>query len=151
MLELDLGSKWWKTLSLDLHEDVFAFDRNCKRFLADAIVEAVLASGDVVLPAVPRAGHDAAFDDAFGDWSTRMRADAVDRMELTIEIEQRHHAPSSDKLLACARWDVVNTRDANSFAHEVRVLSGLMADESSQGVKCQTVPTKFVGKLPQAC
>lgn len=63
----------------------------------------MLAGGDVKLKAMPGAGDDAALQHALAQRPTLMRADAVERMELSADIEQRHDPLAGDKLASLAR------------------------------------------------
>lgn len=59
--------------------------------MAHAGVEAMLAGRNVELPTVPRAGDDISTQRSFTERSAGMRADAVERVELPIDIEQGHN------------------------------------------------------------
>lgn len=76
-----------------------------------------MAGGDVVLPAVPGAGDDAAGDGSFGEWAALMRTQAVEGVEVTIEIKQRDDSASDGKLSAGAGRDVSDGREFVPVGH----------------------------------
>ncbi len=96
------------------------FDFDFKLRLADARVEAVLAGGDVVLPAVPGTGDDTAGDGSFGDRAALMCTQAVESVEVAVEIEQRDDATSDREFSTGARRYVDDGREFVPIGHELR-------------------------------
>ena len=100
------------------------FDFDLKRRLADAGVETVLAGGDVVLPAVPGTGDDAAGDGSFGERAALMRTQAVEGVEETVEIKQRDDATGDREFSAGAGRDVGDGCEFVPVGHELRTSQG---------------------------
>ena len=61
-------------------------DANSVGRLADSLIQAMLAAGNIELPAMPRTRHDIASQRAFSEWSASMRADAINYMKHTIHV-----------------------------------------------------------------
>lgn len=71
-----------------------------------ARVDAVLARRYVELPAVPRAGDDAAVQFALGQRATGVRADAVEREEPILDVKQCDDAAADDELAPFTGWHI---------------------------------------------
>ena len=61
-------------------------DANSVGGLADPLIQARLATGNIELPARPGTRHDIASKRAFSEWSASMRADAINYMKHTIHV-----------------------------------------------------------------
>jgi len=72
------------------YQDPTVFDTRFEGLLHDARVEAVLPGHHIKLPAMPRARHRSADELALSQRSALMRTDSVDRVNLTVDIENRH-------------------------------------------------------------
>lgn len=72
------------------------------------------AGRHVVLPGVPRAGHDLTIELAFAERAAFMRAYAIDSAELTGHIGNRYGLPSHLELVNLPQGDVL----FSSCAHE---------------------------------
>ena len=65
---------------------IFGFESR----LRDVAIDLVGASAHVELPTVPRASDDAAVQSPLPQRTALMRAHAIERMKLSIDVEQRH-------------------------------------------------------------
>lgn len=99
-------------------KDVLTFDRHREMFLTDTVVEAMLARRDIVLPAVPGAGDDAARELAFGYRTTSVRADAVHRMKASVHLKQGHDARPGYELFAGAFRNIIHAGNRNTCARQ---------------------------------
>src|SRR5208282_3728086 len=96
--------------SAGVHKDLVAADFHGIGFHPHPLVPDYFASGDVKLPAVPRASHDLAFELAFPERPCFMEAYPADCTELTGDIRQRHGFPADLKLADLPYWDVALAR-----------------------------------------
>src|SRR5262245_50124267 len=94
---------------IDPHAAVLDLRR--KPWLGDVAVQLMLAGSHVELPAMPGASHDATGQVSFTKRPTLMRANAVEREELSVYIEQRDHAISDDRFQRAARRASVKVGD----------------------------------------
>ena len=62
-------------------------DSRFKPRMNERLARLVLPRRHVELPAVPRAGNDAAIEPAFSQWATLMGADPVEGVELSANVE----------------------------------------------------------------
>jgi len=94
---------------IDPHAAVFHLRRESR--LEDVAIQLLLAASDVELPAMPGAGHDTAGKLAFAERSALMRTDAVERKELSVDVEQRDNAVADDHFQRAAWRAGVNRGD----------------------------------------
>src|SRR5579859_6027285 len=67
-----------------------------------------LARGDIVLPAMPWAGHDRVVELSLAEWPSTMHAYVADRIELTGDVGERHGFACDLKLVDRTRWHLDN-------------------------------------------
>lgn len=92
--------------------------------LGDVFGEAVSTCCHIVLPAVPRAGHDATVEFPVSHRSARVSTDSVDRVKCAVDIEQRDDSTTCRDFESRTRRHVLSSGKLNSFAH--RILSGAL-------------------------
>ena len=80
-------------------------------------VDAVLARGHVELPAVPRAGDDAAGQFALCQRPTGVRADAVEREEPVLDMKQCDDAAPDDELASFANRHIGDRGHSQTMSH----------------------------------
>jgi len=73
----------------DCDADLAVLDLDVVRLELDGAVELVLAGPDVVLPAVPGAAEDMAFEPALAERSLQMEAMALNRVHLAVDPGER--------------------------------------------------------------
>lgn len=66
----------------------------------------VLTRGDVELKSMPGTGDDAAGKRAFAERPSLVRANAIEGVEVPIDVKERHNPLARDKLAASAGWNV---------------------------------------------
>ena len=81
-------------------------------------VDLVLAGCYVELPAMPGACDDAIRQGSLGQWATLVRANSVQGVECSIEVEQRNDAISRDAFDGLARRTVGDIADPCPVIHE---------------------------------
>ena len=95
----------------NLHQHIALFHLTGELLLADLWSQAVLTGADVELPAVPGTGDDAAPQHPFADRATSVGADAVHRVEFTIDVVDRDNATTNGELAALTGGDVFDGAD----------------------------------------
>lgn len=81
----------------------------------------MLTVGDLKLPTVPRACHDAIDELPFGERAALVRTDSVDGLKLPIDVEQRNDPTADRELLPTAdrhvgrRSQLLPVRHQNAF------------------------------------
>ena len=98
-------------------DDHSIFDSGFVLSLANALVEAMLSGADVELPAVPGAGHDAAFERSASERPTLVRADAIKRKIGPIHVKQRDDAAGGNELFGRTKGHVTHTRKLGPGGH----------------------------------
>lgn len=79
--------------------------------MTDVIIETMLASGDIKLPAVPGTRDDSAVQSPFGQRTSGVRADTVQREEFTINMEQRDDPAGDNKFTSCTAGNGIDRGD----------------------------------------
>ena len=77
----------------------------------------VLAGGHIELKAVPWAGDDAAGKLTASQRAALMGADAIEGVELAVNIEQRHNLLSGNELAAGPRREIGSRGKAGPVGH----------------------------------
>lgn len=72
------------------HPDVSIFHFDLQPWMDEGFAGLVLPGRDIELPTVPGASDDAALQLSFSQWTPLMGANAVKRVQRTVNIEQRH-------------------------------------------------------------
>ena len=100
----------------------------------------MLPTADVELPTVPRASNNAAGERTFCERPALVGANAVERKELALDVEERHDAIGDDEFLGAARWAIFDGGDSmpghDSCFRKCRVAR----PESAKGVEQLTTP-----------
>ena len=78
-------------------------DANRVGCLADSLIQAMLATGHIELPAMPRTCHDIASQCAFSEWSASMRADAIDHVKHTVHVVDSEDSSIGDDFCRLSR------------------------------------------------
>src|SRR5260370_21150475 len=80
------------------------------------------AGPDVERPAVPRTGDDGPGERSFGERSTAVGADGVDRGDLAVHVEQRHRlVEGADDALRAPRPDLGGVRGSDASLTDARI------------------------------
>ena len=78
-------------------------DANSVGGLADPLIQAMLATGNIELPAMPGTRHDIASKRAFSEWSASMRADAINHMKHTVHVVDSEDSSIGDNFCRLSR------------------------------------------------
>jgi hypothetical protein len=118
--------------SLDFNHDGVAFDPYGQCRLSNCRAELMLASSHIELPAMPRAGDDAAGHFALRERPALMWTDAIECVECAFDVEKSDDALPNHDLLAGSRRAVGNVGDLNPLTHAI--LCHCLAD--ADGAPC---------------
>ena len=91
------------------HLTVFHLHRQCR--LLDGGTELVLTAADIKLPTVPGTGDDMALQATFAQGTSLVRTNAIEGIELPLDVKQSHHAVPGDDFAARARKNIRGSSD----------------------------------------
>ena len=97
---------------------------------------------------MPRAGHDAAFDEAVAERAAAMQAHVVEGKEFVAEAEQRDVPSRDDHHAARAGREITDAPDANKLTSQCYLSSlnpaGMATDAASTAVVSFSISTDVV-------
>jgi hypothetical protein len=82
----------------------------------------MLTSSRIELPAMPRAGHDAFETCAFGEWTTRVRTDAVQGDNLSFDAKQADNFSFEDHFQTVIFGNFIDQCGSYSMTHSCHFL-----------------------------
>jgi hypothetical protein len=101
-----------KTSSIrQFNPDAAILDLRREPWLYNVPIQSMLAASHVELPAMPGASHHATGQVPFAQRPTLMRANAVEREELSVHVEQGDDTVPDDRFQRVARQASVNGGD----------------------------------------
>ncbi len=85
--------------------------------MCERLIDLMLAGANIKLPSMPRARDNTPRQISLSQWATLVRANAIQREELTIDVKQRNHAITGDEFGRTSRRAFANGSHSNPVAH----------------------------------